>query len=212
MRLEIPLDPDADEARRLLEAELRSPEYAAASPTAFDRAADAVRQWLTDLFAGGGGLPAPTLLLVGLLLVAGVVVVVLLVYGLPRLRRRARPEHAVLGDDDRRTAAALRRAADEAAARGDWDLAVAEAFRALARELDERTVLTLLPGTTAHGVARGAAPSFPAHRSRLEAAADDFELVRYGDRHAGPDAYARVRELDADLRGTVPAGLAGATP
>ncbi|GLI26060.1 hypothetical protein ARHIZOSPH14_03020 [Agromyces rhizosphaerae] len=209
MRLDVPLDPDADEARRLLEEELRSPEYAAASPTAFDRAADAVRQWLADLFTGGAGLPAPTLLLIGAVVAAGIVVALLLVYGVPRLRRRTSSSGAaLLGDDDLRSAARLRRAAAAAAAAGDWDTAVVEAYRGLARGLDERTVLTLLPGTTAHGVADGAAPAFPSLSRRLADAADDFERVRYGGGHSDGAAYARVRDLDAELARTTPAGLA----
>ncbi|BDZ65818.1 DUF4129 domain-containing protein [Agromyces mangrovi Wang et al. 2018] len=171
-----------------------------------------MREWLADLFSGGAGLPAPTLLLVGAVIVAGVVVALLLVYGMPRLRRRAIDGGSgVLGADDRRSASRLRRAAADAAGRGDWDTAVVEAFRGLARGLDERTVLTLLPGTTAHRVADGAAPAFPGLAERLVAAADAFERVRYGGGHADPADYAAVHDLDAELVRRTPAGLAEAS-
>ena len=78
----------------------------------------------------------------------GLVVVALVIAGRPRLRQRSRVTGAVLADDDGRSAAELRALAEAAAARGDWDEALVERFRALVRALDERTILTVSPGTT----------------------------------------------------------------
>jgi hypothetical protein len=111
LRLEPPLDPDAPEARRLVLDELAKPEYRAAEPTAFDLAAQAVRDWIASLFADAGGLPLPALQLVLVVLAIVLVVVGLLVFGLPRMRRRARPGAPLFDDGDVRDARALRAAA-----------------------------------------------------------------------------------------------------
>ena len=49
---DIPVVPDAPEARRWLLEELSRPEYREAEPTAFDLAAQAVRDWLAALLSG----------------------------------------------------------------------------------------------------------------------------------------------------------------
>jgi hypothetical protein len=105
----------------------------------------------------------------------------------------------LLGENDRRTARQLRRDAERAAAVGDWSLAIAERYRAIARALDERTIVTALPGTTAHGFARSAARQFPDQGAQLEAAADRFDRVRYLGRAGTADDYALVRTLDETL-------------
>ncbi|GAA2040562.1 hypothetical protein GCM10009819_27640 [Agromyces tropicus] len=211
LRLAPPLDPDAEEARRWVADELARPEYRAAEPTAFDLAAQAVRDWIADLFSGATGLPGPALALIAVLVVAGLVVVGLIVFGLPRLRRRARATVPLFDDGDVRDAATLRRSAERAAAAGDWSLAIEERFRALARDLLERELVQVHPGTTAHGVGRAASAPFPDHRDRLEAAADAFDAVRYLGRPGDATAYAAVSALEAELATTRPtAAPAGA--
>ncbi|MRX42870.1 DUF4129 domain-containing protein [Agromyces kandeliae] len=198
-RLEPPLDPDAPEARRWVVDELADPVYRAAEPTLFDLAAQAVRDWIASLFSGASGLPVPTLALIAVLVVAGLVGLGLLVFGLPRLRRRAPAGIALFDDDDLRDAATLRVAAERAAASGEWALAIEERFRALMRALVERELVRVHPGTTAHGMARAAAVPFPAHGPAVEHAADAFDGVRYLGRTGDADAYAEVAALDAEL-------------
>ncbi|GAA1059559.1 DUF4129 domain-containing protein [Agromyces bracchium] len=210
-RLEPPLDPDAPEARRWLVEELAKPEYRAAEPTLFDLAAQAVRDWIASLFSGASGLPIPTLALVAVLVVAGLVGLGLLVFGLPRLRRRAPGSVALFDDGDLRDAATLRRAAERAAASGDWALAIEERFRALVRRLVERELVRVHPGTTAHGMARAASVPFPAHGDALERAADAFDGVRYLGRSGDARTHAEVAALDAELETARPAAGTGAT-
>ncbi|WP_254431289.1 DUF4129 domain-containing protein [Agromyces sp. Marseille-P2726] len=205
-RIEIPLDPDAPEARRWLEEELAKPEYQNAKPSAFDLAMLAVRDWIASLFEGAVGLPTPVLWLLGVLLVVVLVVVGLLVFGVPRLRRR-RPAPAPLFDDgDLRDLTTLRRAAAAAAASGDWPLAIEERFRALVRGMVERDLVRVHPGSTAHGIADAAARRFPGEAEGLRAAAVDFDAVRYLGRAGSSEAYARVTELEQRLAQTAPAG------
>lgn len=204
LRLEPPLDPDAPEARRLVLDELAKPEYRAAEPTAFDLAAQAVRDWIASLFSDAGGLPLPVLQLVLVVLGILLVVVGLLVFGLPRLRRRARAAVPLFDDGDVRDAAALRDAADVAARAGDWPLAIEERFRAIVRGLVERELVRVHPGTTAHGMADAAARPFPHLAARLESAAADFDAVRYLARAGSEEAYGRVVALDAELAASRP--------
>ncbi|RII95082.1 DUF4129 domain-containing protein, partial [Clavibacter nebraskensis] len=84
----VPLDPDADDARRLLLDELAKPEYEAARPNALDLAAQAVGDWIAGLLDGaGGGLADLAPVVIGVLLLV-VVVVAFLVFGAPRRDRR----------------------------------------------------------------------------------------------------------------------------
>ncbi|BDZ53702.1 DUF4129 domain-containing protein [Agromyces marinus] len=197
-----PLDPDAPEARRLVTDELAKPEYRAAEPTAFDLAAQAVRDWFADLFTGATGLPGSTLALIAVLVVVGLVLLGLIVFGVPRLRRRAAPGVALFDDGDLRDARTLRRSAEQAASRGDWALAIEERFRALVRDLVERELVRAHPGTTAHGLAAAASARFPNEREALEGAATAFDAVRYLDRPGDEVAYSAIVRLERAVAAT----------
>ena len=199
----VPLVPDGDRARSLLQDELAKQEYAAAQPSLFDRIASGFLDWFTGLFdADRSGAP-PVLLTVALIVLVVVVVVALLLFGLPRINRRSSAA-ALFGEDDRRTADELRRAAQAALTRGDFQLAVLERFRALARSLDERTLVQVFPGTTAVAFARAAAGRFEDERQRLAAAAALFDGVRYDDRPATREDAASVGALDDRLAAARP--------
>lgn len=193
----VPVDPGADEGRRLLQEELAKQQYQAAKPTPVDLATQALFGWLKGLL-GARGDPAPTVLLVlALVVVVALVVVALLLFGLPRLNRRSGVAgESLFGDADRRSAAKLRAAARAAFAAGDWSLAVLERFRAVARGLDERTLVAVFPGTTATGFARSAAAVLPVERDALVAAAGSFDGVRYAGRPASREEAEAVTALD----------------
>lgn len=212
--LTVPVDPDAPEAREWLVGELSKPEYEAARPSWFDLASQAVWDWISSLFEGGfGGPPVVTLVILGVLIAVGVVLAFVL-FGPPRLNRRGAASGAVFGDTDVRNAAELRRAAEAAASRGEWTLAVEELFRAIARGLAERAVLTTSPGTTAHDLAERASGAFPVFADRLRAAARVFDEVRYLGVPGTRDSFETVASLEAELRAarpvteTAPAGPA----
>ena len=198
------LDPDAEEARRLLLEELADPRYRAAEPSWFDRAVQAVRDWFSSLTVPTDGPAVPIAAVIGLLVVVALVVTALLIAGRPSLRRRSALRGSVLAADDGRSSADLRALAEAAAARGDWSEAVIERFRALVRSLDERTLVRASPGTTAHGFARRAEAVFPRSAADLRRTADDFDGVRYLDRPGGPEEYSRVRALDDALAVAAP--------
>jgi hypothetical protein len=201
----VPVDPDAPEARELLLGELGKPEYEAARPNWFDVAAQAVWDWITSLFDGGfSGPPVVTLVILGVLLTVGIVLAFVL-FGAPRLNRRSAALGGVFGSTDVRDTAELRRAAEAAAARGDWTLGIQEMFRAMARGLAERAVLTASPGTTAHDLAERAGAQFPVFADRLRDAARVFDEVRYLGVDGTADRFQSVASLERELRAARPA-------
>jgi hypothetical protein len=202
----VPVEPDAGTARRWLLDELAKPAYAAAQPTVFDRAVQAFLTWFGGLFDVRGSSTPPVLLAIAIALVVAVLVVALLLFGLPRINRRS-GVGALFGDDDRRTADEMRRAAEAALAQGDFSLAVLERFRALARGLDERTLVAVFPGTTASAFAVGAARAFPHEHGELRAAAELFDGVRYADEAATREDVLSVFALDDRLAAARPQAL-----
>jgi hypothetical protein len=207
---DVPVDPDAPTARDWILHELAGSEYQAAQPTWLDRLAGAISDWIRSLTVpapGGGPGLAPVIIFV---LVAVAIVVAFLVFGVPRLNRRSRATGSLFGDDDDRGSAALRSAAERAAASGDFAVAIAEMFRAIARGLDERTIVTTFPGTTARGFAVQAGGEFPDLAPRLLTAASAFDDVRYLGRPGSAVAYADVADLESALRAARPL-LSGVT-
>ncbi|MFB7893178.1 DUF4129 domain-containing protein [Microbacterium sp. NPDC056044] len=193
-----PLTPDGDEARRWAEQELSDPAYDIAEPTPFDRIARAVGDFIASLLnpdlSGGWG---STFALVAAFVVAVVIVAAFLLWGVPRVTRRAAPRTPLLfGEDEHRSAADLREAASERARASDWDAAIVLRFRALARGCLERGVVDPPPGATVHAFARAAGAAFPALAPRLEAAAAAFDDVRYLRRPGTEDLYRLVASTD----------------
>lgn len=193
----VPLQPGGDEGRRLLTDELAKQPYQAARPSPFDLLAQAIGRFLASIFGRSGDPASRVLLVVGVLVVVALLVAALLLYGLPRINRRSRlAAEGVFGDSDRRSADAIRAAAARAVATGDYSLGVLEAFRALARGLEERTLVALFPGTTAVGFARSAARALPEESAALREAAAWFDGVRYAGRPGTEVQWRRITALD----------------
>jgi hypothetical protein len=204
-----PLQPTGDEARRWAVHELSDPAYAAAHPTTVDRIARAIEDFFARLFGGEAAGPwGAWLAVAALVVVLALLVTAVLLWGRPRLRRRARTlDVELFGDVERRSADRLRRAADAAAGLDDWNEAIVLRFRALARGLAERGLLDTPPGTTVHGFARSASLLFPSETRRLDAAATAFDAVRYLGVAGTAGGYDAVVAADEGVRTTVPAGL-----
>ncbi|HEY0188263.1 MAG TPA: DUF4129 domain-containing protein [Cellulomonas sp.] len=191
---EVPVVPNADEAREWLQRELADPVYHERR-SLLQRLLD----WLGSLFDGIKTLPigGPGAVVVVVLLLALVVLVAFWIAGPVRRSRRApRPTGGVLDGDDRRSADRLRADADAAAARGDWPAAVADRFRAVVRALEERAVLDERPGVTAHEAVEAAGARLPDLLDALRAAGRLFDDVVYGELAAGEQDDALMREVD----------------
>ncbi|MCL3862673.1 DUF4129 domain-containing protein [Actinotalea sp. K2] len=200
---DVPVVPDAETARRWAEAELANPAYDD-RPSLLDLLLEWVMARIADAEAAAGALDAGLAAIV-VLVVAGVVVTVaLLVAGPVRRARRARSGSAEVFGDDTRSAQELRSSADELAAQGRWGEAVLDRFRAVLRSLEDRALLDLRPGRTAHEGAEQAAERLPSCGTDLRAAAALFDDVCYGDATATEQDDAWLRELDRRVTETRP--------
>ena len=204
MILAVPVDPDAEEARELLVGELAKPVYRAAEPTWFDRLSAAVGDWFADFLEfAPGGTPALAWTVILLALVAAVVAAYF-IFGPPRVNRRSSVVGGVFGDDDSRSAQTLRAAAERAAAAADWVVAIEEMFRAIARGLSERAIVSTMPGTTASAFAASASGPFPESSAELASAAASFDAVRYLGRTGSRAEFDDLAALERQLRAGTP--------
>ncbi len=192
-----PVEPDEPTARQWLIDELSKPEYAGSQPSLIDR----FLRWLNGLFTSTGpGAPAPIGLLAVLAAVIVTVAVILLMAGPLRRRSALTTSDAGVVFDDDVDAAQHRERAAAAAAQGNWEVAVREQFRAVIRDLQQRTILDSRLGLTADEAARESAARLPDHAMALVRAAHTFDDVVYGGRPATPTRYAELVTLDGDLR------------
>jgi hypothetical protein len=204
--LDVPVEPDADQARSWLEAELAKPVYHQ-TQSLLDRFLGWLWRTLNGAGQAIGNIDPVMAAVVAVSVVAAAVGIGLLVAGpVRRARTAARASVDVLGDDTR-SAAQLRADADAHAAGARWHEAVLDRFRAILRSLEERAVLDPRPGRTAHEAAELAGTRLPACASELAWAGRLFDDVCYGDVAADATADGRLRALDKAVTQTRPTAL-----
>jgi hypothetical protein len=137
-------------------------------------------------------------------LVAIALVLAFLVFGLPRINRRSRVTGALFGEEDERSSVQLRAAAEAAAKRGEFEQAIADMFRSIARGLAERSVLTTTPGTTAHDFGVRSGTAFPTLSAELNAAAVSFDDVRYLSKAGTRAQFDELARLEKRVRAAKP--------
>lgn len=203
----VPLDPSRDQARQWAADELAGREYAQAEPGVVQRLFSWVFDRLADLFSSFDSAPNPFgALAVGVVVLLLAVLVALAVrrFGGPGGLRAAHPDDPVFGDRGPLSAAEHRALAARAETDGDWQTSVLERFRALARELEERTVLAPRPGRTAGELSAEISPALPDAAAAVALAARVFDEVRYGGRTASSEAASAVRAADEAVRSAEP--------
>lgn len=174
-----------DEARERILEELAKDEYDD-SPGFVAWLLGAIEDWLARMVDGVDGSSATqTVIAVMLALVlATVVVLVLRRTGLLR-RSPALAVDAALDAEPVLSGEELRGAARDAIDAGRTDDGTVLALRALVRDLEERTLLDVATGMTAHEAATRAALTFPDLRGRLQRGADAFDTAAYSVRSVG---------------------------
>jgi hypothetical protein len=200
-----PLQPDRDEALRMMAAELAKPDYAN-TQTWLDSAVGKLLEWLTHGPDGTAGLEGNTL---GAIVAALVVLAAVAVFAIvgPLRRERRAPEGGAVFADDSRSAAEIRREAEALAARGDWTAASIQRFRALVRALGERVVIEESPGLTAAEAMGRAGLRLPTLAAGLRRAGNNFDWLAYGGRAGSAAGYRELAELDELAGKTTPAPL-----
>ncbi len=169
---------------------------------------------LDDLSHAGQAFPGGWWAAVALAALLAVLITVVLSRTGPLARSR-RAAGQLMPGPGTLTAADHRLRASRLAAAGDYAGATLEGVRAIARELDERAVLTPRAGRTADEMAGEAAAALPAEAGALRGAALMFDDICYGGRPGTPEGYTLVRELDTRIRAAIPrpaASLAAASP
>lgn len=194
------LDPSPAEARDWLRQELDGPDYQ--NPWL-----ESVVRWIGDqLRRLSGGLDSLTEFSPLTTVLVALIVIALLVWVLPKVRRESAvglEGDAVLADLTV-TARLYRDLAAQAMREGQYDDVLLNAFRALAKDMSDRTLLQDAPGRTAHEVSQALASPFPDYADRLTHAANLFDSVRYGHRRASAEQAEQVQHLDAELVGARP--------
>lgn len=175
---------DPDEARSRIHEELAKPEYDD-SPGFVQWLLGTIERWLTEFLDGidGSSTAQAGIAVLLVLLLAVVVFLVLRRTGLIR-RSHALSISAQLDSEPVMTAEQLRRAAREAIDAGRSDDGTVLSLRALVRDLEERTLLEVSAGMTAHEAAGRAAHPFPELHGRLLRGADAFDTAAYSHRPA----------------------------
>ncbi|HMO10451.1 MAG TPA: DUF4129 domain-containing protein [Actinotalea sp.] len=201
--LDVPVEPDAEQARAWLTAELLDPAYNQ-RPSLLMQALEWFMRQLNEAGEVLTGIDPVRAAVVVLSVAATAALIAFLVAGpVRRARRAARASVDVLADDTR-SAAQLRADADAHAAAGRFAEAVLDRFRAILRSLEERAVLDPLPGRTADEAAGLAASRLPQHAGDLRRAGLLFDDVAYGDVVPDGPAAQWLRDLDRSVEKTRP--------
>jgi len=198
-RLEPPLVPTPDEARRALQRELARPEYH--DTNLVQRVMDWVKGGIQDaLDAASGSSTGHALAVMAVLL--GLAGLIGWLVSRTRLSRRARDarQGGVL-TEEAVSAADLRRRAEQALADGRPADALVDGFRAMTARQVERGRLADIPGATAHEVALWLEAEYPVQSSRVDVSAALFDAVLYGGRGASAEQARAVLGLDDELAG-----------
>jgi len=199
---DIPVDPDAETARRWAAQELADPIYHQGTPL-WERLYNWIGEQLDTVHRSTAA--NLTILLWALVALVVIIVVSFAVAGPVQRSRALRRVHPPrLLDDDSRTAAQIRADAAQADTSGDAALALAEWFRATVRGLEERTLLDEQPGRTADEVVRDVAPRLSALGTDLTTAAHSFDRVVYGRGAADRDQAAWMRSFHDRVRAAHP--------
>ncbi|MDT7727527.1 MAG: hypothetical protein QOI21_4103 [Actinomycetota bacterium] len=193
---DVPVEIGRDDARRAASAELADPGYRAAEPSLVERVFTWIGERISALLSGvSNSVPGGIFGLVVLVVVVIVLVVVIRLKA-GKLGRAARQQHRVF-EGRVRSADEYRRSAEAAAARGDFDEAVRERFRAVVRALEQRALLDERSGRTADEAAADAGGLLPGCADELRHGAAAFDDVHYGGRSASAEVYQRLVDLDA---------------
>lgn len=195
------LHPDNDTARRWANDELSKAEYhEQAQNTAPAEHSKSFSLRLYEFLTGG---PTPDTTLIVTIVVVVLVIIALVACALVYVRRTPRAHRAdtsTLLDDLPLRSRDYRLAAQDLLERGDADGCVREAMRALARRGIERGYIVAAPSLTAREASRRLGVVFDEKRDRLRWAADLFDAVEYGHRHADREQAEAMLELERSLR------------
>jgi Domain of unknown function (DUF4129) len=168
------------------------------------RLLDAIGRLLNGLYSAGKSFPGGWWAVVALAALTALAVTLVLTRLGPLARAHREPGPLAAGGQPL-SAAEHRQRAARLASDGDYAGAILETVRAIARQLEERAVLSPRLGRTANEIAAEAGLVLPAEAAALRDAAQLFDDVCYGERPGTPDGYDLVHALDTRLQSAHPA-------
>jgi len=191
------IDIDRDAAHDAAQRELAKPIYPKASLS--ERLSEWLDELLYRLIQQGSSIPGGwlTITVLSILIIAGVVVAVRVARRTMRTNRSA--SQGLFGIQVL-SAAEHRVAAERSASVGDWSSAILHRLRAIARQLEEDSVLNPVPGRTATELAHDAGEALPAFAVDLSRASTLFNDVTYGKQPGNETGYRLITDLDEKLR------------
>lgn len=197
---DVPVLPDAEEARRLAEAELAKSDYEY-STGFIHRALRQISDFLNDLFSGmhAGPVANPWLVLI---LIVAVVVVALVFFSRVRVSARtseARATSAVLFADDADSAELMERALAYLR-QGNCTAAFLDLYRSTIRHADERALIHDRPGLTAQEAATQVAALDGECCRQFPRQANIFDAASYGDHVVSQQQVEALLHLDSLVR------------
>ena len=201
------IDIDRDAAHEAAQHELAKPIYPKAS--LIERLTDWIDELLTKLIVQGSSVPGGWFTISVLLILLAIAVVVAVRIARRTMRTNRGGGYALFGEHEL-SAAEHRATAEQYAAAGNWSAAIRHRLRAVARQLEESTVLDPVPGRTATELARDAGRAIPQLAAELARAAEAFNDVTYGELPGTESAYRMIADLDDHLRSRTSASAAGA--
>ncbi len=191
------IDVDRDAAHEAAERELSKPIYPKASLT--ERITEWIDELLYRIVAEGSSVPGGWFTISVLLILLAIAVAAAVRIARRAMRTNRGGDYTLFGSHEL-SAAEHRATAEQYAAVGNWAAAIRHRLRAVARQLEESSVLTPVPGRTATELARDAGQAVPDLAAELFRAADAFNDVTYGERPGTEPAYRMIADLDDHLR------------
>ena len=188
---------DRDAAHDAAQRELSKPTYPKQNFS--ERFGDWINDFIYRIIAKGSELPGGwfTIAVVFTLLVVAIVVAVRVAQRTMKTNRKG--DSALFGSAEL-SAAEHRATAERFAAEANWTAAIRHRLRAVARQLEESSVLNAVPGRTANELAHDTAKLLPELTSELAYAAASFNDVTYGERPGSEPAYRNIARLDEQIR------------
>lgn len=195
------VDIDRDAAHQAAQSELAKPIYPKESVTR------RIWEWFSELIYrmadGAASVPGGWLTISVLLTLVAVGGIVAIRIARRTMRTSRGSDYSLFSEHDL-SAAEHRATAEQFAAGGNWAAAIRHRLRAVARQLEETTVLDPVPGRTATELAKDAGRQIPELAGELSQSATAFNDVTYGERPGTEPAYRMIADLDDHLRFRTP--------
>jgi type II secretory pathway pseudopilin PulG len=167
-----------------------------------------ILNWLAHLPTNAGRIvPGGWFGLIALAVLAVLAVALVFYWVRPTRTRRAQAE-SVLGGAPM-SARDYRRSAERLADAGEYAGAIVDGVRAIAADLEERSILPPRPGRTAGELASEASRELPDLTGDLQAVMQLFADVRYGDKEVNLAGYQLVTRVDKEVSAARPTAASG---